>query len=336
MIEYIQECGLEGLVKVNQYIWKSRCPICGDSQKSKSKKRFYILLSKNMVICHNCGKSLTIPHFLKDYYHSVYESYIHDNIFGNKKETVVDFDVNSRTKKTELKAFFEIGKKYGLVVKDICSIDFVMKYLESRKLTDFSSKFWYIDNCAGFISELKGEESNSNFDPRLIIPFTKNSTKQIYAFQARSLFNKQPKYLSYILDDSLKKIYNFYNLDKNKRSYLFEGPLDSLFIPNSAAITNCRLDKQIINILKKYNLTVVLDNDFIDNEDIRNSIKIFVNSGFDVYIAPKEIIKQYKDINEMRIAGYTSEQIKKIIDDNTYSGINAIVKLSEYNIKVNV
>ena len=38
----------------------------------------------------------------------------------------------------------------------------------------------------------------------------------------------------------------------------------------------------------------------------------------------------YKDINEMILGGYTKEKVKKIIDDNTYSGLSAKMKLTAW------
>ena len=44
-----------------------RCPICGDSQKNRTKARFYFYESKNkyFVKCHNCGYSSDMFGFLE-------------------------------------------------------------------------------------------------------------------------------------------------------------------------------------------------------------------------------------------------------------------------------
>ncbi|SVD84093.1 uncharacterized protein METZ01_LOCUS436947, partial [marine metagenome] len=48
---------LDRFKQVRPNLWNSRCPICGDSQKNKAKKRLYIYakLQDLFVKCHNCG-----------------------------------------------------------------------------------------------------------------------------------------------------------------------------------------------------------------------------------------------------------------------------------------
>ena len=48
-------------------LYNFRCPICGDSQKNKSKCRGYVFRKKNdyFYMCHNCGVSTTFYNFLE-------------------------------------------------------------------------------------------------------------------------------------------------------------------------------------------------------------------------------------------------------------------------------
>ena len=47
-------------------LYNFRCPICGDSQKNKTKCRGYVYRKKNdyFFMCHNCGASLSFYNFL--------------------------------------------------------------------------------------------------------------------------------------------------------------------------------------------------------------------------------------------------------------------------------
>ena len=58
---------LHNFKKIKSNLYNFRCPICGDSQKSKSKTRGYIYGIKENVNfrCHNCGASMSLNNFLK-------------------------------------------------------------------------------------------------------------------------------------------------------------------------------------------------------------------------------------------------------------------------------
>ena len=58
---------LEKFKKVKADLYNCRCPICGDSQKNKTKTRGYLYKIKNNTNykCHNCGVSLSLNNFLK-------------------------------------------------------------------------------------------------------------------------------------------------------------------------------------------------------------------------------------------------------------------------------
>ena len=53
--------------RVKADLYNFRCPICGDSKKSKSKTRgyFYAINSNVNFRCHNCGASMSFNNFLK-------------------------------------------------------------------------------------------------------------------------------------------------------------------------------------------------------------------------------------------------------------------------------
>ena len=53
---------LDKFTKKGDYTFNCRCPICGDSQKSKSKARgyFYKKLDDMFYKCHNCGVGTTL------------------------------------------------------------------------------------------------------------------------------------------------------------------------------------------------------------------------------------------------------------------------------------
>ena len=70
---------LQKFKKIKSDLYNFRCPICGDSQKNKSKTRGYLYGVKADVNfrCHNCGASMTFSNFLKTLDPVIPVSYTH-------------------------------------------------------------------------------------------------------------------------------------------------------------------------------------------------------------------------------------------------------------------
>ena len=58
---------LQKFKRVKAGLFNFRCPICGDSQKNKSKTRGYLyeVKANTNFKCHNCGASMSLNNFLK-------------------------------------------------------------------------------------------------------------------------------------------------------------------------------------------------------------------------------------------------------------------------------
>ena len=69
---------LQKFKKIKSNLYNFRCPICGDSQKNKSKTRGYLYGVKADVNfrCHNCGASMTLSNFIKQLDPVVHKQYI--------------------------------------------------------------------------------------------------------------------------------------------------------------------------------------------------------------------------------------------------------------------
>ena len=53
--------------KKKDNLWNFRCPVCGDSEKNKTKARGYIFQVKGDLVfkCHNCGIGMGFSKFLE-------------------------------------------------------------------------------------------------------------------------------------------------------------------------------------------------------------------------------------------------------------------------------
>ena len=142
----------------------------------------------------------------------------------------------------------------------------------------------------------------------------------------RAINNASLRYLTMRFVDDVPLIYNINNVDKSKTIYVTEGPIDSLFLPNSIAVGGSDF-KKISNL--KQNAIIIYDNE-PRNTVILDKIEEVIDDGYAVCIWNDKRVEGLKDINDMIMNGITVEQIVEIIDSCTYSGLSAKLKLQEY------
>jgi hypothetical protein len=122
-------------------------------------------------------------------------------------------------------------------------------------------------------------------------------------------------------------IYNLHKVDKSKTIYVTEGPIDSLFLPNSIAVGGSDFTK--IDDSLKENAVLIYDNE-PRNGEILKKLNHVIELGFSVCIWNDRRVNDLKDINEMILNGLTNDEVVDIIDNCTYTGLSAKAKFMEY------
>jgi len=204
-------------------------------------------------------------------------------------------------------------------------------YVEKRLIpSNQHYKLFYSPKFKAFVNKvLPGKFESTEYDePRLIIPFL-DENKNMFGFQGRSFRkNADPKYLTILLDESKPKLFGLDSIDPSNTVYIFEGPIDAMFIPNSLASAGGRIDSNLsLTFLQKQNIVLVYDNEPRNKETV-HKIDSAIDEGYRVVIWPESIV--LKDVNDMVMSGISSEQVKRIIDDNTFSGLSAKLKLATW------
>ena len=154
--------------------------------------------------------------------------------------------------------------------------------------------------------------------PRLVIPF-RDETGEVFASQGRAFGKETPKYLTVKFQDK-PKIFGLDRVDFTKRYYVVEGPIDSMFLDNCLAVAGADF-----RYLPPGDTTIVLDNEPRSREIIKLMEKL-IHQEHELVIWPTTITQ--KDINDMVLAGV--KDIKTIIDNNTFSGLEATMQLSAW------
>ena len=104
--------------------------------------------------------------------------------------------------------------------------------------------------------------------------------------------------------------------------YVVEGPIDSLFLDNCIATAQSDL-----RVSEKDNSVLIPDNE-PRNSEVVKQIGKYIDEKYKVVIWPSDI--KEKDINEMILSGKTERDIKDIIARNTFDGLLAKTKLSQW------
>ena len=305
---------LEKFKRVKADLYNCRCPICGDSQKNKTKTRGYLYQIKNNTNykCHNCGVSLSFNNFLKQIDPMLHKQYSMEKFkegFTGKnfvvEEPKFEFSKPKFTKKLDLPKASEVP-----VAKE---------YLEKRKLNP--EKFYYAKNFKKWVNQQKHTFENINKDEsRIIIPMY-DVDNNLIGFQGRSIESSYNKYITIMLVDDAPKVYGLEKIDSQKPVYIVEGPFDSTFIKNAVAMCGSDID---IRSFGWSDYIWVFDNE-PRNREIINRISKTIDRGDKVVIWPTSI--KQKDINDLVIAGYDPENM---LESNTYSGLEAKVKFNEW------
>jgi hypothetical protein len=319
--------------KKSNNLYNFRCVQCNDSKRKKSLCRAYFIEKKDhwFYYCHNCGFSATFYDFLKLTDSELLKQY-NIEYFNEKdedKKKYYDENPNLAFKKpvfitsTQLKVLYKISS--------LPADHFAKQYVVNRGIPNhFHCKLFYAPKFFTWVNTIIPDKFklNGSDEPRLVIPFLDKEQK-LFGFQGRSFDKDAPvRYYTIMLDQSKPKIFGLDILDFSKKIYIIEGPIDSMFIPNSIAMAGSDLtifERDIV--IDPMNCVMVFDNEKRSKEIVHKMEKV-ITKGFAVCIWPKSV--ESKDINDMVMSGIKQEEIIGIINTNTYSGLEAKLKLSEW------
>lgn len=307
-----------------------RCPICGDSQKDQFKARFWVYEQSNggvAVHCYNCDDHMSLRDYLKRYDEDLYREYILDL----RKEAV------NENKAPPKKVEAPVVQEKFIEKLDFCErLDRlpkehpICKYVHGRKIpTSKWNRLWFTNQWPSLVNSVNpGTYSNEKNEPRLVIPIF-NAEGKIESFQGRALRKDAPqKYMTIKAYDEATKIYGQDTVDPNKLVFVMEGPLDSLFVDNSIAITGGAMELSVVPYVG--NRAWIMDHEPRHPDTIKRMNKL-VEAGERVVFWDKAPWPS-KDVNEMiQNDGATPEQVMVYLNSNIEQGLMAKLRLSKYS-----
>jgi hypothetical protein len=124
-----------------------------------------------------------------------------------------------------------------------------------------------------------------------------------------------------MLDEDAPKVYGLNRVDWRKPVTIVEGPIDSMFLDNAVAMAGADVARFDNDVVYCY------DNEPRSQEIVRRMEKT-IDEGKSIVIFPNGI--KEKDINDMVLSGMDVFEIQSIISNNTFKGLSAKAKLSEW------
>lgn len=328
-IKYISSVGfnLRNFKKKKDNLYNCSCPLCGDSEKKKTKARgyFYQKNSSMFYKCHNCGAGLSIGNFLKECFPSYYNQYILEK-YKSGIETKDAIKVVDSIPKIQL---CEFNVKNAIKISELDDSHYAKKYVINRKIPkSIFNRIFFTEDFSDLVDEVFPEKYKNlqKKDSRLVIPFF-NFDKKVIGLQGRSFTaDKKLRYITIRAHKDVDLIYGLDVFNKQKVGYVVEGPIDSMFIPNCLSPANSDLSS-VCSKLNNDNLVLIYDNE-PRNREIVNLLGKSIENGHKVCIWDSDV--KEKDINEMILKGKTIDELISIIQSRTFSNLQARLEFSKW------
>lgn len=326
--------------KVKEGVFNCRCNVCGDSAKNKSATRmyFYVKQGKLNVFCHNCGYSKSFYSYMKEHFQYEFDVYKKETLFDSFKafepsktatQAVIIEPASSillpanDTSQRDPAVLYSEFKQWCTPIAELDATHPAKVYLKSRGFTPLeTSRLLYTDDF-GDIARKVNPEAGAKLreEARIVIPFV-NPSGVVDMMQGRSLDPESKlRYISIKRNDDVEKIYGRFELDDAEIVRCVEGPLDSLFVDNCIATCDANLNRSDADVL-------IWDIQ-PRNKEIVRYMEEAIESQRSLVIWP--IVPDKKlDINDLIKKGVTRQQLMAMIDSNTYNGLTAKLKFSQW------
>ena len=265
-------------------------------------------------MCHNCGASTSFYNFLKQVDPAMLQEYSLE-LYRNSANT------NSPEPAfTEFKVKPVFKKKPDLPsIASLPDEHFAKKYVIGRQIPEsFYDNLYYAEEFKDFVDSFNIDKDIMKGDKRLVIPFY-DKEGNMTGFQGRALGESKIRYITIKLMEEVPRVFGLDRVDEEQKVFVFEGPIDSMFIENSIGIASSALESAA-NFLDKSRIVLVYDNE-PRNKEIVKLMEHAIDNHFNVVIWP-DMIRE-KDINDMIMSGFDKEELYDIMDSHTYVNLRA-------------
>jgi transcription elongation factor Elf1 len=313
------------VTRTNPYRINFRCPLCGDSQKSRTKARGWLLEKDNNFVyyCHNCGASHSFSYFLKLVDPMAFKDYVSEKFMNKHKKP----EEKSTLEKTTFEAPKFDNKAAIKSIKKVSQLDhhhYAKIYINERLIPSaqhyrmyFTPKFktWVNSIYPGKFESVEKDE------PRLVVPFF-DKDKKMFGVSGRSFKpDSNLRYITIMFEDQ-PKIFGLDTVNFANPYYVVEGQFDSMFLKNAVAMAGAEGNTTALQEVAE-NAVFVFDAE-PRNKEICNRMEKIIDKGYKIVIWPSDV--PGKDINEMVLNGH--KDIEGTLRNNVYRGLEAKMKFT--------
>lgn len=317
---------VERFKKVRPGQYNMRCPFCGDSQKSKTAARGYLYTNtaKPNFHCFNEGCHRPFDKFLEEVAPDLYQQYLLDRVKTGGYQGRRAYGGKTQAPFSERHKTAKLLVSKGLIRLDQLENDHqAVAYITSREIPKHQWKrLWYIDTMARLEPDNPHPSTN-----RLAIPIQDRHCHLI-AITCRALDpNAKLRYLTHTVVPNVPQVFGVEDVDISQTVFAVEGPIDSLFLPNSVAATGTSMDR-ISTVLPMADIVYVFDNQ-PRHRDVVSKMKDALERGLKLFIPPERI--SGKDINQMVLnREVTIEDLPWLISQHAHSGLSGLAQLGQW------
>jgi len=315
--------------QLERFKWKTqslancRCPICGDSQKNKSKARGFFFPKKNDYFfkCHNCGIGHSVYRFLQSVAPALAQEYALER-WRNGENGKSNYVKPEEPQIALPRAQLRLPRVDALPPEHPARM-----YLESRRVPHLD-RFYFSNAFGDWVRSVDDTYTTLPNDERIVIPFV-NKQGELVAAQGRCLSGSKNaiRYITVKFGKDGRAIYGEDRLDYSKRIYAVEGPIDSVFLDNAVALAG----SELAHATRLFSDCVVVYDNEPRNTEIVKKVEEAIRGGYTVCVWADSVGE--KDINDMVLAGRSPQEIQRIIDECACSGLTALARFSQWRVR---
>jgi hypothetical protein len=292
--------------------WNFRCSICGDSKKSKNKRRGNYYPRTDSYHCFNCEASAKGLWIIAKLSHMSIEDVKRDflNSINSEKSQKEIIPTDEEEQPLVKNVINSIPNHWDDVPPNIYEAIIVKRGILDAPYTPKKWKFYY-----------------NKISKRLVIPWVSDGEMNYY--QERAIYkNQDPKYIFPF--NAAKSIFNLDNIDENY-PYIFglEGAFDCIWIKNGIAIGGVSLTEDQQHLLDRYLCDYVhfFDNQSKDTTAMTKSLRLAKDDiRAKIFVWPRGF--DAKDVNEYVIKHKNNPfNDENFLKSRIFNGARAILEL---------
>lgn len=323
-----------------------RCPICGDSERNKFKARGYVFPVRDglMFKCHNCGQALPFRALLKIVSRKLYDEYIMERLREDSERARTPEpqrpeptnNVVQEPAEALQTTFPGVPSLFGVSVTSDQPEHQVYRFAkDTRKLPDSAMiRLFATVHARSWLKPLVGiDKVGADDQPKItdgvafLVQPLRLQDGTWYGAQLRGIEKKE--FYTFRWSHAPLKMFGLEAWSPAKLTYIIEGPIDAMFVPNSLSPCGSDMLSAVQVLEEQHIIPTSTQRVYVwDNEPRNDQIKRHMRTAIKMHEAVVIWPKHYpKDINDMVRQGI---DVNTALPKRTFTGLAAELEFSQW------